>query len=64
MTDKEIINALECHLNPDPSTCSDCPLFCQIDCAYYMSKNALDLINRQQAEIDRLQNMKKKENDK
>lgn len=53
MTDKEIIKALECCTSDD---CSDCPLRNRVrsrGCARLWSK-ALDLINRQRAEIERL----------
>lgn len=51
MTDNEIINALEC--------CDNC--FCEqchykpklLDCREELCKDALDLINRQKAEIER-----------
>ena len=57
MTDNEIIKALECCANnPNECVCyeSKCPLFGQksID---ILSKNALDLIKRQKAEIERLE---------
>ncbi|MBE6767366.1 MAG: hypothetical protein E7549_00470 [Ruminococcaceae bacterium] len=57
MTDNEIVKALECCANnPNDSVCyeSKCPLFGQ-KCIDVLSKNALDLINRQKAEIERLQ---------
>jgi hypothetical protein len=58
MTDAEIKKALECSQYYD---CVDCPHY-QEDCVDVikdkceLSKFALDLINRQQAEIERLQN--------
>ena len=54
MTDKEIIKALECCNQED--MCDQCPYdFACYDDKYksILSKDALDLINRQQAEIDR-----------
>ena len=54
MTDNDIIKALECHADPDVATCEECPMLNIRDCAYKVSKNALDLINRQKAEIERL----------
>ena len=54
MTDKEIIKALECC--EVSGTCEYCPLKSdKKNCLSLLSKNALDLIKRQQAEIDRLQ---------
>ena len=52
MTDKEIIKALECCA--DIYYCTDCP--CKEFCNDLgkLQKNALNLINRQQAEIERL----------
>lgn len=49
MTDKEIIEALECC---NTHRCVDCPYGC--DCLDHLTGNALDLINRQRAEIERL----------
>lgn len=52
MTDNEIIKALECCANnPNDSVCyeSKCPLFGQ-KCIDVLSKNAIDLINRLNAE--------------
>lgn len=57
MTDNEIKQALEWHLN-DETNCDECPYknIHQTNglCVIEMQKNALDLINRQQAEIERL----------
>ena len=57
MTDNEIIKALEC-LTGEPKLCKGCPYdgtehypFCREHCA----KDALDLINRQKAEIEMFQ---------
>ena len=54
MTDKEIKKALEC-CTVDRN-CKGCPLWeCDISrCLETACKNAIDLINRQQAEIERL----------
>lgn len=62
MIDNEIIKALECCTR---SGCSDnetkdCPLKPFEDCSTRLASNALDLIKRQQAEIERL---KKENND-
>lgn len=54
MTDAEIIKALECHANPDLTSCTECPLLNIQDCCYLLSKEAVDLINRQKAEIEDL----------
>lgn len=57
MTDKEIIKALECCTT---EICWDCPFEPKeqrkgtIGCCEENIKNALDLINRQKAEIERL----------
>lgn len=61
MTDNEIIKALEC-CSVDPSSgkyadCKNCPLdiLDSANCFWFViQKNALDLINRQKAEIERL----------
>ncbi|MBQ8893388.1 MAG: hypothetical protein IJ043_03155 [Clostridia bacterium] len=62
MTDNEIVKALECCAN-NPNDCicteSKCPLFGQ-KCIDILSKDALDLINRQKAEIERLKSGCKK----
>lgn len=55
MTDKEIIKALEHH---QKRRCSECPLRDnETSCSATISTLALDLINRQQAEIVRLKSM-------
>ena len=54
MTDKEIIKALEC-CNPSNRSCVECPRFNEFKCYTKVMVDALDLINRQQAEIERLQ---------
>ena len=51
LTDKEIIKVLECCINSDG--CHACPRTKYCDGFEHM-QNALDLINRQQAEIERL----------
>lgn len=55
MKDNEIIKALECcnHLE----WCNDCPLQSEIKCKDILSDKSVDLINRQQAEIERLQKL-------
>lgn len=59
MTDNEIIKALEC-CSKHHNTCGTCCPMDSIcnnvrDCLITLSKNALDLIRRQKAEIERLQ---------
>ena len=54
MTDAEIKKALECHADTDVKTCEICPYEDKKQCAYLLSADAFDLINRQQAEIERL----------
>ena len=54
MTDKEVTMALEC-CGKSPPVCHECKYKgkCnRIDCYDYLKRDALDLINRQQAEID------------
>ena len=56
MTDNEIIKALECCVNNGyPTGCQDCPYRGE-DCNETLDADALDLINRQKAEIERLKN--------
>ena len=56
MTDNEIIKALEgCGNWQSDKTCDECPANTYgFGCAHKMAKQALDLINRQKAEIERL----------
>ena len=54
MTDSEIVKALKC-CGDDASKCLSCPLY-SMKCAYcvkMLCNNALDLINRQRAEIEK-----------
>lgn len=59
-TDEEIIKALMCHFNEEldeePFQCVDCPLYNDTlpSCTEALKSYALDLINRQKAEIERL----------
>ena len=67
MTDNEIIKALDCCSNASWSSCHDCPYRekqFQNHCAFTMSGDALALINRQQAEIERLTKCRKEEVEK
>ena len=54
MTDTNIIHALQCC--GVATNCRNCPLYEErsADCIYTVLKNALDLITRQQAEIENL----------
>ena len=54
LTDNEIIKALECCCGTAHDSCRDCP-YDDIGCEDKLEKDALDLINRQKAEIERLQ---------
>ena len=58
LTDNEIVKALEFCLDTSPSTCKNCPLFNATNstmvCSKIATKSALDLITRQQEEIERL----------
>lgn len=58
MEDKEIIKALECCTSWGCGTsCADCPLY-NTGCLHFNKLGeTLDLINRQQAEIERLQKL-------
>lgn len=59
MTDNEIIRALECHedLSVNRNACERCPILNHWDCGGKMASNALALINRQKAEIERLEEL-------
>ena len=59
MTDNEIIKALECCSMDNVKDCDCCPyneIQTKTYCANELIKDALDLINRQKAEIERLRN--------
>lgn len=56
MTDEQIIKALECCSGEADICKSTCPCYvANASCLKNMAKEALDLINRQKAEIERLQ---------
>lgn len=65
MTDNEIKKALECCQYEGVTTCRDCPMFythefdneIDFDCGKYIYGRALNLINRQEAEIEKLKAM-------
>lgn len=54
-TDEEIIKAVECCSEPC-CVCDECPLYCVgVNCSSFeLHRYALDLINRQKTEIERL----------
>lgn len=55
MTDEQFIKALECCVKTEfISDCAKCEMFA-FDCKDILIENALDIINRQKAEIERLQ---------
>ena len=54
MTDNEIIKALECCGDPY-SICAECPIKDDHGCNEQLANYALDIIKRQQAEIERLE---------
>lgn len=61
MEDKDIIKALECCRTPNCKDCEKCPMFiCKPDedCVAKLMGEFLALINRQQAEIERLETEK------
>lgn len=54
-TDEEIIKALKlCSKSLSIKTCQKCPFYLQTNCVSALKLNALDLINRQKAEIEKL----------
>jgi hypothetical protein len=64
MTDKEIKKALEiCSITNMVLECKDCPYdtFNARNCTTKLCEDAIDLINRQQAEIERLQRLLEQE---
>lgn len=56
MTDKEIIKALECCAEDEWCCNNNCPFFEKCS-KTLMAKSSLDIINRQQAEIERLKSV-------
>ena len=56
MEDRDIIKALECCSSTQVNACDDCPFY---ERCYnndeFIEKEAIDLINRQKAEIERLE---------
>lgn len=60
MSDEDIKKVLECCLETRHD-CSDCLLEKEVYCTSLLHKNILDLINRQQAEIERLKYLLERE---
>lgn len=60
MTDNEIIKALEyCNTYARENTCPKCAFYREHRCSTLMLNAASDLINRQKAEIERLEHIRK-----
>lgn len=58
MTENEIIKALECCIfHGEIDVCEACPLLTNIECCDVLKENALDLINSQKAEIEKLKSL-------
>lgn len=55
MTDKDIIKALECCDYPTDDLCCECCFKDEYHCTTALNEATIDLIKRQQAEIERLQ---------
>lgn len=59
MNDNDIIKALECCANTNwIDECEGCPLYDTEKCINTVMQNALDLINRMKAEIERLNHIR------
>jgi hypothetical protein len=60
MNDNDIIKALECcRIGKRENDCKKCPLYGRVPaCVGYLTQDALALINRQKAEIDRLNHIR------
>lgn len=58
MTDDEVLQALECCGDERGNRCDTCPQLGMNGCMNLLMQNALDLIKRQQAEIEKLQKEK------
>ena len=55
-TDEEVIKALElCSKSLSIKTCQKCPFYLRTNCVSALKLNAIDLINRQKAEIEQWQ---------
>ncbi len=57
MTEEEIIKALKCHKAVGTNTCDECPYQGKM-CSIILISDALDLINRQKAEIEKYEHIK------
>lgn len=53
-TEKELIQALDCCRSETRESCRKCPLYDVDECDIALMEYALDFINRQKAEIERL----------
>lgn len=60
MTDTEIIKALECCTSTTEIGCELCPYSSTVNCLLRSTQDALELINRQKAEIEQLRTEKDK----
>ena len=62
LNDDGIIKALElCSKSLSIKTCQKCPFYLQTNCVSALKLNAIDLINRQKAEIERLETVADKD---
>ena len=57
MNDNDVIRALECCISSMYKECQKCPLYADPTCRRELQKDAVALINRQQAEIERLDSL-------
>lgn len=55
MTDEQIIRALICYSSTEEIFCNDCAYQSEAHCMRAMAKDAIDLIDCQKAEIERLE---------
>ena len=55
LTDNEIIKALECCRKAPLKGCKECPYYEQEWCDVFLKRDVIDLINRQNSEIKRLE---------
>lgn len=65
MTDNDIINNIIWCMNPN-NACADCPYYEQrksLDCVSSLFADTIDLINRQKAEIDKLNKLCEEQNE-
>ena len=68
LTDNEIIKALKCcgrkHNEKNDTYCKECQFKSYLPCVAFLCDRTIDLINRQKAEIERLQAMVEREREK